>query len=308
VACQSYPNLEVIVVDDGSTENIQSVVSQAGKDLRYPVCYFRQENAGPGAARRVGLAKASGTFIQYLDSDDEILPDKIALQVEMLERDERAVMSYTTSLEVSEGGQERVRTFSDLPAQDLLETALQYRRWGTASCLWRYPQNAGALWVDLYNGEDVVHDVSVGVLHRRLLFVPAPLTRLHAGGGKVSSLSEDPVWRERYIRGICDVNVICLDLLSKHRLVSEQKYAEPLAERFYYTGLKLVAMGEREKGKLSLSKVIQLSRHPVRLFEVGVAITAAKCLRNRESSIYRWLLRVHRQLWPPFVHCYRSLG
>lgn len=78
VLAQTYPDFEILVVDDGSTDDT-AVVAQSYTDSR--VRYIYKENGGLSSARNAGLRHASGEYISYLDSDDCFLPDKLALLV-----------------------------------------------------------------------------------------------------------------------------------------------------------------------------------------------------------------------------------
>ncbi len=72
---QTWQNREIIVVDDGSTDDTSSAVSS------YPVTLIRKANGGASSARNVGLSAAKGDFIQWLDSDDLLAHDKIERQI-----------------------------------------------------------------------------------------------------------------------------------------------------------------------------------------------------------------------------------
>ena len=74
---QTYRHMEVIVVDDGSSDDTAQKVAAWGDR----VTYFKQPNAGPGSARNAGIARSTGDFIAFLDADDFWLPTKIERQV-----------------------------------------------------------------------------------------------------------------------------------------------------------------------------------------------------------------------------------
>ena len=81
---QTHRNLEVIVADDGSTDNTREFIQQTYRD-EPRVKYFNQPNLGVSAARNLGLRNAHGNFIAFLDSDDLWRPWKLAVQVRCLQ-------------------------------------------------------------------------------------------------------------------------------------------------------------------------------------------------------------------------------
>jgi glycosyltransferase involved in cell wall biosynthesis len=82
VCAQTLADFELIVVDDGSTDNGAQIV-ESFNDAR--IHLVKQSNAGPGAARNRGLNEASGEFVAFLDADDEWLPDYLANSVRLLD-------------------------------------------------------------------------------------------------------------------------------------------------------------------------------------------------------------------------------
>ncbi|MEM8784656.1 MAG: glycosyltransferase [Pseudomonadota bacterium] len=88
VAAQTYPHLEVIVVEDGSDDGTRALIEAYS---HHPARYKHSgENNGAAAARNVAVAEATGDFIAFLDADDEWLPTKIERQMALIEED-RAV-------------------------------------------------------------------------------------------------------------------------------------------------------------------------------------------------------------------------
>ncbi|MGB7564555.1 MAG: glycosyltransferase family 2 protein [Prochlorococcaceae cyanobacterium] len=78
---QTYGNIEVIIVDDGSRDGTAEALRQFGREI----VVLQQENGGPSLARNFGASKARGSILAFLDSDDEWLPEKIDKQVGMMQ-------------------------------------------------------------------------------------------------------------------------------------------------------------------------------------------------------------------------------
>lgn len=79
---QTYKNLEVIVIDDGSTDRTAEII-KSYNDPR--IIYLYQENQGQGPARNYGIRKSKGEYITLLDADDVYLPEKIEKQVQFMQ-------------------------------------------------------------------------------------------------------------------------------------------------------------------------------------------------------------------------------
>lgn len=127
VLSQSFEDLELIVIDDGSSDGSGASLTRMDNRLRYRW----QHNQGVAAARNVGLAMARGDILAFLDSDDRWLPDHLEVVTEVLDRLPQAVLVTTSPRHLCEG---RARP-SDACLWDPLPMALIENRAGFPSSI-----------------------------------------------------------------------------------------------------------------------------------------------------------------------------
>ncbi|MDC0992854.1 glycosyltransferase [Alphaproteobacteria bacterium] len=102
VYAQSYENWEIIFWDNASTDDSKKIAQSYDERLKY---YKSEENTPLGEARNFALSKANGKYIAFLDCDDLYLPQKLQLQVELLENSNFA-MTYSGAITIDDKGRE----------------------------------------------------------------------------------------------------------------------------------------------------------------------------------------------------------
>lgn len=98
VLVQTYKDYEIIVVDDGSTDNTKEVL----RPYRNKIKYIYQENKGLSAARNTGIRASKGDYFQFLDADDIILPEKISKQIDFFTENKDYSICYCECITCSE--------------------------------------------------------------------------------------------------------------------------------------------------------------------------------------------------------------
>jgi len=96
---QTYQNIELIVVNDGSTDDTIQVLNQFGNKIKV----INQQNKGVSAARNSGIENSSGTWIAFLDSDDIWLPEKLANQIKFFTNNPDSLICQTEEVWIKNG-------------------------------------------------------------------------------------------------------------------------------------------------------------------------------------------------------------
>jgi len=120
VLAQDYKEYELIVVDDGSTDNTREILDTYGQDI----IVLRQANNGVSAARNRGIAEADGQLVAFLDSDDLWLPRKLSRQVDFFKLNPAAVINQTEEIWIRNGVQVNPKDRHRKPSGMIFERSL----------------------------------------------------------------------------------------------------------------------------------------------------------------------------------------
>jgi len=120
VVAQDFEDFEIIVVDDGSTDTTHELLKS------YPqVCTVTKGHCGVSAARNAGIAKATGRFLAFLDSDDLWLPEKLGVQMSFFNRHPNALICQTEEIWIKNGVRVNPKMRHNKPSGMIFERSLE---------------------------------------------------------------------------------------------------------------------------------------------------------------------------------------
>jgi glycosyltransferase involved in cell wall biosynthesis len=206
IQAQTVDDWELVVVDDGSTDNTKELIEALGDER---IHYVYQANKGPGAARNTGLGKVHSKWIAYLDSDNELFPEYAKTMLNWLNDNPSAVFAVPRAhrtQELYENG-ELVKLIDDsddtppsLTLHDIFMKSLHLDTNGFIHLHRLY--NEGIRWSeDLHAMEDWELAMTIGERYPNgFLYVPVVLYNYHQryGGDGVVSNSDYKVWADTF--------------------------------------------------------------------------------------------------------------
>lgn len=306
VVNQSYPYIETIVVDDGSNVSYEIIHDFIKQNKKANIIYYKKNNEGPGLARQFGLEKANGKYIQYLDSDDELLPEKLSKQVEILDNNPNYVMTYCLSMINNNKELIHRKKIRREVNDDLLTATLQIRKWHTSSCLWNY-QKRNNVWSNLKNGEDVLHDFNIAMdCGQKIYFHDEILSNVNFDDSG-NHLSNSFLNSKNFLKLKSDSVKLNLEMYNslrgKNLLVDP--YKEPLSERLFHSSIKLYIMGFNDDGNelLKISKKCTSSK--TKFFEIFLVNILKRTPSKYKRKIFQKFYLLHRKINKPSVHQFR---
>jgi glycosyltransferase involved in cell wall biosynthesis len=213
---QTLPAAEIIVVDDGSSDNTAAIAESFGP----PVRVIHQANAGPGVARNRGFAASTGEFIHFFDSDDIALPNKQEVQLRELVAT-GADIAYGPWIkgEISESGftpENQVLQQQGLPPGDLIEALLTHWSIVPHACLFRRDlvERIGGFPESLFVAEDQLMFLRCLLSGSRVVHSPGTLELYRSNhAGKITAADSRAKARQfrDWARFLCMARGECLD-------------------------------------------------------------------------------------------------
>lgn len=179
VLAQTWRHFEIIISDDGSTDDTVEVGRELERQHAGIIHYVWNPNRGAGPARESGRQLARGEFIQYLDSDDTLWPRKFEVQIAALRAHPECGVAYGQIRLCPEGSPpiDKPHKWSGRALPTLFPWLLVDRWWNTDAPLWRRSVcDVIGPWSDLQYSQDWEYDARAGALGIRLAHCPEFVT------------------------------------------------------------------------------------------------------------------------------------
>ncbi len=226
--------IEIIVVDDGSIDGTAALLEELQSTIP-SLKVIRTKNSGVSSARNTGMSEAKGDFIQFLDSDDLIAPNKFRLQAKLLEKNQDCDFCYCTVASFKDDTSQISKIFlgSDKKHKEILPAFLHSTQWTTHAPLYRRSacEEIGDWNQDLSCLEDWEYGCRAGLVDLKPVFCNEVLSyvREHTG--------------ERLSQGALESTASALETASKSIISNMQKEGHSASNWFDIMARHLLSAG-----------------------------------------------------------------
>jgi glycosyltransferase involved in cell wall biosynthesis len=210
---QTYADLEIICVDDGSTDATASLIEKFIATSSRRIHFIRQSNQGASSARNTGANSATGEYIQFMDADDVLLPQKIQHQVRLAMEHGRPGLIIGSFRSISPEGEVLATVEQGSAERDPWMDLMRHRLSGTPQNLWKRDEVVRAGGWDQTLKSSQEYDLMFRMMRAgtRLIYDPHILTEVHQR--KSGSISQVDV-KNNWIRFI-NLRAAIIDHLKK---------------------------------------------------------------------------------------------
>ena len=279
VLSQTYQDFEIIVIDDGSTDNTEEII-RGFKDKRVKYIKKYKENKGSSVARNIGIKVARGKYIALLDSDDEWLPEKLDKQIKVIKNEFPEVgVVCSWSYNIDKKGNYISKRY--LPKKDgyIYEDLLSTNPISVPTVLIKKECfNRVGLFDDLLNAQED-WDMWIRIAkYYRFALIKVPLVKYRLHPNQISKNLE-------------------VKIITANRILV--KYANELKKRpdahskhYFYIGNRLCHIGKTKEGQRYLQKAVLLDPFCIRYYICIVgSLFGPKCF-TYFVNIKRYLTRI----------------
>lgn len=282
---QTYPSIETIVIDDGSTDRSLEIIKSYGDKITCET----GENKGGNHARNRGVALSKGSYIQFLDADDYILPEKIAKQVSFLEQSKLDVVYGDWRHQKHFHNDRFVLEDIQITGEqtDILESLLS-NWWVSPACILfaRSAVEKSALWDEtLKAGQDLDFFVSVVINGARVGYQPG-CDSIYRRYGNITVSSSCKV---RHLENHSSILQKIENELIQRQAFTE-KYRSAIAQSYFAIARSYLAIEPKNYYKF-LDKTYSLcpnfqpdSKHRTKAFNLAQKIVGFKNLEKVVST------------------------
>jgi len=248
VLTQTYHDYEIVVVDDGSTDDTRECIAKYGAKVRY----FYQTNQGLSAARNLALDHATGEFIAYVDADDMWFPGKLEAQVAFLDSHRECGLVHTEVSVIDEQGKVIHARFNQgtgrsVPQGKCLNDLLRSCHIQVPTVMERrsWLDKAGRFDLRLVAAQDYLHWIMLALAGAEVGYIGQALAMYR---WRQSSLMSS---QSRFVRDLCTIYRILLTETTVEK--SHGLDIERLIRSQYYEHRRRLAYLDRIEGRKSLA-------------------------------------------------------